>query len=218
MRRINLVPRNERVRTSTDIGMLALIGLAVVVIFGLGMGYYMLSGQLDQKKADLAAAQAQVTQLKSQVAALDSYQALAKQREDREEIVQGIYARRTLVADVLDDLSQAIPDTAWFQSLTIKTDDPVIVSGIESSSSSDKAGSSVEIEGDTYSFEQVAQVLVRLKLIPSLEGVTLSSAGEPKGSVDSTKQVKGFSVKATLKQTQAADVPLPLSQGEVAGQ
>jgi len=217
VRRINLVPQSERVRTSTDIGMLALIGLAVVVIFGLGMGYYLLNQQLDQKKAELSGYQDQTSQLQSQAASLDSYQALATQRQQKEAIVQGIYARRTLVADVLDDLSQVIPDTAWFVSLKIQTDTPVAASGTGTSSTV-KQSSSVDIEGNTYSFEQVAQVLRRLELVPALDGVTLVSAGAAKGNVDETKQVKGFSISATLKQTQAADVSLPLAEGEVVGQ
>ena len=76
----------------------------------------------------------------------------------------------------------------------------------------------MDIEGNTYSFEQVAQVLRRLELVPALDGVTLVSAGAAKGNVDETKQVKGFSISATLKQTQAADVSLPLAEGEVVGQ
>lgn len=217
MRRINLVPQSERVRTSTDLGMLALIGLAVVVIFGLGMGYYLLNQQLDQKKAELTGYQDQTSQLQSQAASLDTYQALATLRQQKETIVQGIYARRTLVADVLDDLSQVIPDTAWLTSLKIQTDSLVATTGTAASSSA-KQSSSVAIEGNTYSFEQVAQVLGRLELIPALDSVVLDSAGKANGTVDDTKQVRGFTIRATLKQTQAEDISLPLAGGGVAGQ
>jgi type IV pilus assembly protein PilN len=215
VRRINLVPPSERQRTATDVGMLGLIGLAVVVIFGLGMGYYLLSGQLDQKKQDLEGLQQQVAQLKLQVAALESYEQLASERSEMEKSVQQIYARRTLVADVLDDISQVVPETAWFTNLEITTSD--ILEGTKKSATSTNKDGSLSIDGNTYSFEEVAEIMVRLELIPALSDVMLIQAGTAdKGAF--SKDVKAYSIQAAVSNKQPEDVALPLSQGEVAAQ
>jgi Tfp pilus assembly protein PilN len=216
-RRINLVPQSERARTSTDVGMLALLAVFVLVVFAIGLGYYVLNGRLDTKQQDLADVQQQVSQLQIQVAALDKFAQLSAQREKAEATVQEIYAGRTLVASLLDDVSLVIPDDAWFGSLTLQTSDPVskTTAGGGAAAPAAQGANTVSIEGNTYSFEGVAQVLVRLKLIPSLAAVSLVSAGEPRGDVDPSRGVKGFAVTALVINEQSADTPLPVSQAEV---
>ena len=91
-RRINLIPRSERPRTRTDWGLLAMVGLFIVVIFGLGFGYYMFSNVLDERKQELADLQMQTAALEQQVEALQQYEQLAAQREDVQAVVQSIYS------------------------------------------------------------------------------------------------------------------------------
>lgn len=215
-RRINLVPPSERSRTTTDVGMLALLAVFVLVVFALGLGYYVLNGRLDSKQQELADIQQQVSQLETQVAALDQFAQLSAQRQRAETNVQQIYAGRTLVASVLDELSLVIPDDAWFQSLALQTSDPVDKAATAGARASVAQGqNTLTIEGNTYSFEGVAQVLVRLRLIPSLTDVSLVSAGAPRGTVDPSIDVKGFTATASVINDQAPDTPLPVSQAEV---
>lgn len=123
-RRINLVPRSERPRTRTDWGLLAMVGLFIIVIFALGFGYYMFSNVLDERKQELADLQTQTAALEQQVEALQQYEKLAAQREDVQAVVQGIYSSRTLLSDVLDAVSLVVPDNAWFQNLQLTASDP----------------------------------------------------------------------------------------------
>ena len=60
-------------------------------------------------------------------------------------------------------------------------------------------------------------MLVRLQLVPALGEISLESAGDPTGSVDEKKEVKGFSIHATVTNTQPEDTALPMSQVEVEG-
>ncbi len=215
-RRINLVPQSERNRTTTDFGTLALLAVFVLVIFGIGLGYYVLNGRLDTKQQELADVQQQVSQLQSQVAALDQFAQLSAQRQKAETTIQQIYAGRTLVANVLDDLSLVVPQDSWFESLALQTTDPATKPATAGGAvSSDQGQNTLAIEGNTYSFEGVAQVMVRLKLIPSLSDVTLVSAGTARGTVDPAKDVKGFSIGALVVNQQLPDTPLPVSQAEV---
>jgi Tfp pilus assembly protein PilN len=210
-RRINLVPSGERARTSTNVGMLAVVVAAIVVLFALGLGYYMFNNSLTDRKSELEQLELKRADLQAQVAALQAYERLAQQRRDTEAVVQQIYAGRTLVSDLLIDISLVLPENAWFISMSLSTADPVLAPGTVAT------GSTLSLEGNTYSFEDVAQVLVRLQLIKALSGIDLVSAGTPLGAVDETKGVKGFSLSALLNNTQDPDAALPLSEIEVEG-
>jgi Tfp pilus assembly protein PilN len=215
-RRVNLVPQSERARTATDFATLALVAVAVIAIFGVVFAYFMLGGQLDTKKQELADTQREVAQLQEQVRALDEFGRLSAQRERTEAVVQKIYAGRTLVANILDSLSLVVPEDVWFQSLDVQTSDAGLVptKGGAAGSAAEQAGT-LTIQGDTYGFDGVARVLVRLKLLTQLSDVHLVSAGDPIGQVDPTKGVRGFTVGSSVINDQPADTPLPSSQPEV---
>jgi Tfp pilus assembly protein PilN len=212
VRRINLVPPSERPRTTTDFGVLLLIVLVVIVVAALAFGYYSFKSSLSSKQDELAAVQQQNAQLQGQLETLQQYEALQGKRVQAEKVVQGIYVGRTMVSDILDELSLVVPDTAWFLDLTLTTSDPVPQATVATQTAPDNVFS---IDGDTYGFDDVAQILVRLQLVPALTDSRLSSAGPPGGNVDPTKHVVGFTVAGTVTNIQPADKPLPLSQVEV---
>jgi Tfp pilus assembly protein PilN len=214
-RRVNLVPPSERTRTSTDFGLLALLGAAIVIIFAIVFGYYLLNNTLSDREQELADLQHQNAALQEQLVALQQYGDIQRDRENAEGIVQGIYASRTLVSDILDAISLVVPENAWFQSLALSTLDPTSP-GAEAETGAVSAGDNeLTIEGNTYSFEEVSEVLVRLQLIPSISGVNLASAGLPKGTTDPAIEVKGFSIDAVVDAPKTTDTPLPISQVEV---
>ncbi len=217
-RRVNLVPPSERSRTATDVGLLALLGAAIVVIFAIGFGYYLLNNTLTDREQELADLQQQNAVLQGQLAELQQYGDIQRDRAEAEEVVQGIYSSRTLVSDILDAISLVVPENAWFQTIALTTLDP------KSSGAAAEGGQSapaeagdneISIEGNTYSFQEIAQVLVRLQLVPSLSGVNLVSAGLPRGTTDPEIEVKGFSIDAVVDGPESTDTPLPLSQVEV---
>jgi Tfp pilus assembly protein PilN len=194
-----------------------LVGVTIVVIFAIGFGWYLLNGNLTDREQELADLQQQNAELQTQLAELRQYGDIQRARVDAEAVVQNIYASRTLVSDVLDAISLVVPDNTWFQSIALSTLDPTSSAG-EATGSSSSAGAGdnqMSIEGNTYSFEDIAQVLVRLQLVPSLSDVSLVSAGLPRGSTDPEIEVKGFSVEAVIDAPESTDTPLPLSQVEV---
>ena len=214
-RRVNLVPPSERSRTSTDFGLLALLGAAIVIIFAIVFGYYLLNNTLTDREQELADLQQQNAVLQEQLASLQEFEAIQRDRENAEEIVQGVYASRTLVSDILDAISLVVPEGAWFQSLALTTLDPTSPGAETETGGSNAGDNDLTIEGNTYSFEEVAEVLVRLQLVPSLSGVNLVSAGLPRGATDPEIEVKGFSIDAVVDAPTTTDTPLPMSQVEV---
>ncbi len=218
VRRINLVPVDQRQRTRTDLGFVALGVAAVVVLVGLAFGYFYYSGALSDKEAELADLQSQNAQLTAQLAALGKFQEIETQRQAAEDLARVIYAGRTLVSEVLGDLSLVVPDNVWFSTISVTAGDPppVPIPGqADGATPAVVTQGSLSITGNTYSFEDVARFLVRLDQMPSLGSVVLGSAGEPVGAVDPAKDVRGFSVTATVYNTQTEDTQLPVSRVEV---
>jgi Tfp pilus assembly protein PilN len=214
-RRINLIPRSERPRTRTDWGLLAMVGMFIIVIFALGFGYYTFSNVLDQRKQDLADLQVQTAALEQQVEALRQYELLSNQRENIQAVVQSIYTNRTLLSDVLDAVSLVVPENAWFQSLDLTASDPAVADA--TLATSDVAAGKISIEGQTYSFEDVSRLIVRLQLIPSLTDVQLTSASQTQKADGSQLAIKGFSIGAAVVNSEPAGA-LPLTDVEVQAQ
>jgi Tfp pilus assembly protein PilN len=218
VRRINLVPVGERARTKTDVGMLLLIVAGVLALAGIAFSYYAFNNQLSSKQDELAQLQNENAQIMAQLASLAEFDALAQKTAETEALVQTVYVGRTLVSQVLGDISLVIPDNAWFTGLTV--DAPVTTGPVDPAAPA-AAGSttgSVTIQGNTYSFEDVATFLVRMELVPGLIDINLSSAAAAAGVVDARKTVKSFGVGTGLVNTQDPTTPLPLTQVEVNGQ
>jgi len=227
IRRINLIPPSERPRTKTDFGMLGLIVIAVVVIAGIGLSYVYFNGVLTDRKRELEQVQAQSAQARNELAALAEYEALGNQRRDAEEVVQHIYAGRTLLSQTLGDLSLVIPKEVWLQQLSVTA--PAVppfspAGGAGAPPSQETAAGTCSLAGTTYTFEDVATMLVRLEQIPSLKGIKLGTAssgaaagGTATGSGSTAaKSVKTFSIQAIVVNTQSPETPLPISQVQVA--
>jgi Tfp pilus assembly protein PilN len=217
-RRINLIPRSERPRTKTDWAFLGMVGLFIIVIFGLGFGYYSFSNTLDERRQALDDLKTQTAALEQQVDALHEYEVLASSRENVQGVVQSIYSNRTLLSDVLDAVGLVVPDNTWFQGLDLTATDPVpqTAEATTGGTSTVKVGT-LSLDGETYSFEDVSRLIVRLQLIPGLSNVTLSTANETQHAVGKQLAVKGFSITADVVQPEAPGA-LPLTDVEVQDQ
>ena len=117
-------------------------------------------------------------------------------------MVQSIYSSRTLLSDVLDAVSLVVPENAWFQSLQLTASDPV-PAGDRRGRASSAGDGKISIEGQTYSFEDVSRLIVRLQLIPSLTGVELTSANQAQEASGSQLEIKGL-LHRRLRAQQAA--------------
>jgi Tfp pilus assembly protein PilN len=217
VRRINLVPSSERARTKTDVGVLLLIIVGVVVLAGIAFSYYSFNNQLSSKQDELAQLQGENAQIVAQLASLAEFDALAQKKKDTETLIQALYAGRTLVSQVLGDMSLVVPDNAWFTSLTVNAPVKTIGGDPAAPGAGDSAGS-VDIQGNTYSFEDVATFLVRMELVPGLVDINLSSATSASSGFDPKKTVKSFSISGGLVNTQDPTASLPLTQVQVNGQ
>ena len=209
-RRINLIPRSERPRTRTDWGLLAMVGVFIIVIFALVFGYYTFNNTLGQRKQELADLQVQTAALEQQVAALQQYEQLASARKNIEGVVSNLYGGRTLLSDVLDAVSLVIPENVWLESLDLTASDPIAAAG----GAVPVDAGTISIVGKTYSFEDVSRVIVRLQLIPSLRNVQLTSTNQTQKAEGVQLGVKGFTITASVVNDDSGR-KLPLTDVEV---
>lgn len=212
VRRINLVPVAERARTKTDVGALVLIIVGVIVLAGIAFSYYYFSNDLSTKKDELAQLQAENARLQAELSSLAGFDALAQRKDEAQKVVQSLYAGRTLVSDILGDFSLIIPDNVWLSdSGGLSVDAPVNAAAGVIGGGAATPGN-VHIQGNTYSFEDVATFLVRLELMPELVDVNLNSADTRSNDQTAPKKaVKSFGVDAGLLNTQDPTTPLPLT-------
>jgi Tfp pilus assembly protein PilN len=209
MRRINLVPSGERRRTQTDIGLLLLVVVGAVVVIAILFSYFQTRGQLSDREAELAQLQTQIATVTAQLGSLAADEQLQNQVTQTETLAQQIYAGRMLFSEVLGDLSLVIPENVWIADLNLTA--PVAASAAPAGGAAAAGGPGAFSISDagTYTFEDVARAIVRLQQIPSLTGVTLTSANS---AVDNEVKVKKFGATAALVNTQPSDTPLPISQ------
>lgn len=214
-RRINLVPPAERTRTTTDVGLLLMMVLAIVVVFGLGFSYYLLDNQRAGKQQRLTDLQEQVAQVQKRAAALRQYEVVKAQKDEAETLATGIYGARTTISDILNDISLVVPGTIWFQNLSLTVADPVpgTAGGGKARGGSDPT--TINIQATTYTFEDVAQLLIRLQLVPSLKNVELVSARDEAQGATDTAGLKTFSMAGSIVDT-SPEEGLPVSEIQVA--
>jgi len=212
-RRINLVPPAERTRTTTDVGLLLMLVLAIVVVFGLGFGYYLLDNQRADRQQRLSDLQEQVAQVQKRVAALRQYEVVKAQKDEVETLVTGIYGARTTMSDILSDISLVVPETIWFQNLNLTAADPVLQAGGGAARSASDP-TTIGIQATTYTFEDVAQLLIRLQLVPSLKNVELVSARDDAQGTTETAALKTFSMQGSIVDT-SLEEGLPVSEIQV---
>lgn len=216
-RRINLLPVSERPRTTTNVPALTLVAGFIMVVFGLGLGYFLMTGALEDRRQELADLEQQTQLLETQAAALREYEELADRRVQAEEAVQALYAGRTLLADILDSISRVVPDTVWFETLEITAEEPGAQSA-QAGGEQPQRDNRLSIEAKTYTVEDIAQFMVRLQLVPALSDVVLGRASAESGEGGAAGDIRVFSVEAALSNLQDPETPLPLSKVEVEGQ
>ena len=88
MKRINLLPPEQRVKAARELGaMYALFGLLLLVVV-LGVIYVWQNGRISDKQAQVTALQADVAQVETQTAALQPYETLQSQRTSMADTAQ----------------------------------------------------------------------------------------------------------------------------------
>ncbi|MHB1382363.1 MAG: PilN domain-containing protein, partial [Thermoleophilia bacterium] len=215
MPRVNLVPKEETAREFRRQFLIVPVASVAVIFIGM-VGSYVYYGQkLQSANDELDQYRQNNASQKKDIAELDAYEAVGKQKQEKQVQVGNLELQRHKWSRTLDDIAFVVPDDIWFKDIQGQV--PWLqVNPAESGLAGERGDHHFIIEGRTNaeSMPSVAIFMVRLGLIPSLEKVELIFAEK---ILEDGREVIQFEIGASLKQemviTQPAIAP---STGEEA--
>ncbi|HZT53880.1 MAG TPA: PilN domain-containing protein [Gaiellaceae bacterium] len=202
MRAVNLLPR-EIVGTGKQPATLRtaapIVGAVLVPVIAIGLvvkGYSSAHSLVTSRSAALAAVQAELAAVPktASATATPDYGTLVAERTQRRTALDAALASEVPWDRALADLARVLPSNVWLTDLKAAgptTPAPAPVPGAA-------GGTAFTLTGYTYTNDDVAVLLTRLQLLPTLTSVSLTSTS--KTSVGS-KDVVQFTI--------TADVSLP---------
>jgi len=180
VRAVNLLPREPRLRRRrlTVVGQLAL--LAPFVVGGLlTAGYLLASSKVNDRKATLQAAQAELAALPAPPPQPEVDPQLAAQRDQRIAALSAALQTRLAWDRILRQISAVLPGDVWLTTLSAKgvpAQPPVDPATPAPPPAPAPTAGPLTLAGYTYSQEGVARLLTRLAVVPALQDVQLVSS------------------------------------------
>jgi Tfp pilus assembly protein PilN len=187
MKRMNLLPQEERVKASRERGLIWAILILVAVVVVLGAVYVKYRSDVGAKQDELASIQQEMQVVQAQIDELSPYAVIQNQRTAMTETAKGIYSSSVPFSIMLQELSLVIPDNVRLQNLTA-TVPPSMLPGAATVEAAPAPGASVDVTftGQTEDHRDVAEFMTRLGLIPQLMGITLTSSTEATSTTSTT--------------------------------
>lgn len=213
MRAVNLLPRDIAAEGRSLKDVLPVVGAAAVPMIAASLVFIGYA----RAHADAAQQLGQVAALEQEIARATP--ATVTKTVDTSALVSSRAARRSALADALSkqiawdralgDVARVLPNRVWLNDMTVvsptpadkaaPTPAPVPATGPSS------GPSGFIIDGYTYTMEDVALLLQRLQLLPTLTNVTLTSTS---GSTIGDKPVVQFSISASIAVPATALTPV----------
>jgi Tfp pilus assembly protein PilN len=202
MKRINLLPQEERVKASRERGLIWAILILVAVVVVLGLVYVKERSDVNSKQNELTAITTETAAVQQKIAALSPYAALQAQRKAMTDTAKGIYESSVPFSTLLQELSLVIPDNVRLQTLQANVPPAMLpgaalaAGGVVTATTTD-----VTFTGQTEKHRDVAEFMTRLGLIPQLMGITLATSTDTTtgASATSVYNYKQFTVTAKLR-------------------
>jgi Tfp pilus assembly protein PilN len=199
MKRINLLPPEQRVKASRERGLLWAILILVAIVVALGLVYVWQNRQVTDKQAELDQLTAQVAVEQQKAAALRPYADIQTMRTAMTATARGIYDSRVPWSTILQEISLVIPENVRLQSLTGTVPATMLPGSAVPAAPGAVGTADITFAGTTYTHKDVAEFMTRLGLIPQLANIQLaSSAGAAATGTEGTATVT-FTITASLR-------------------
>jgi Tfp pilus assembly protein PilN len=202
MKRINLLPPEQRVKASRERGLLWAILILVAVVVALGLVYVWQNGQVSNKQTELDGLTAETAAVQQQAAALRPYAAIQTERTAMTQTAMGIYDSRVPWSTILQEISLVIPDNVRLQSLSGTVPAAMLPGAAGPAAPAGALTTDITFTGTTYTHKDVAEFMTRLGLIPQLANIQLASsaAAASTGTTGTTGTTTvSFTVTASLR-------------------
>ena len=150
MIKINLLPREERIRRAPMDTRLILAGLGVVVVLlVMAYGWYWLNGDVQRLEGGIQQAQADLKRYDDLAKQVDTFRAEKKRLEEKIKVIETLVAAQGGPVRLLDELSKDLPNEVWLTSFN-------------------RTGKKLEISGIAFSNFNVAALMTNLANAPNL--------------------------------------------------
>jgi Tfp pilus assembly protein PilN len=199
VRRINLLPSEERAKVKRERGLMyALLGL-ILVVGVLGALYVFEMQKKGDKQTELNGLSAQLSQLQQQTSALQVYAQQESQRAGMTQVSSQIYDSRVIWSSIAEEISLLTPEECGLTQPT-PTVPPAMLAGSAlggaAGAPSATGGADINLTGEAYTHRDVAEFMTRLGLMPQLTNITLVSA--TKSTSAESGDVIAFQITASL--------------------
>jgi Tfp pilus assembly protein PilN len=216
MRAVNLLPREPKRsrKRLTVVGQLAIVSPLVVGAL-VAAGYLLASSKVNDRKATLAAVQAELAALPTPKPEPRPSPELALQRNQRITALSTALQGRLAWDRLLREISAVLPGDVWLTTLSAQSP-PAPAPAVSPSSSTTTSTTTttttgaqattptplppatgpLSLSGYTYSPEGVARLLTRLAVIPELQDVKLLQSAQ---AAVAGRNVFSFSIQAGIR-------------------
>ena len=184
MRAVNLIPPDVAGGGRSSGGPLLLIG-ALAALLALVTVHVLTGNTISERKSELASVHRQLVVAQAVADATRPYRDFAALAQARVETVRQLGSARFDWHRTFADLSTVIPDDVWLTSLTGTVTTGVSVAGGESGGAgalrSAIPNPAIELSGCTVGHESVVRLISRLRLLRTVERVSLADSSKDGG-------------------------------------
>ena len=205
MKRIDLLPPEQRVKASRERGLLWAILILVAIVVALGLVYVWQNGQVTDKQVELDGLAAEASAVQQQAVALRPYAEIQTTRTAMTQTAKGIYDSRVPWSTILQEVSLVVPENVRLQSLSGTVPATMLPGPAVPPAPAAAATTDLTFTGTSYTHTDVAEFMTRLGLIPQLSNVQLTSStgAAATGATDTTATAVTptvtFTVTASLR-------------------
>lgn len=201
LKRINLLPPEERAKARRERGLTYAILALVVLIAALGLVYFWQQSQVGSKEDERDRLEADIAAVQQQCDALQQYAVLQTKRTEMTATAKALDGARVPWSTVFEEISLVIPENVRLQSLTCVVPAEMLAGGTPAEATAELAAD-ITFTGQTYEHKDVAEFMTRLGLLPQLTNIQLASSttsASTDTSGTATQELTTFTVTASLR-------------------
>ena len=120
MIKVNLIPVKRKKKAKplpTFIITMVIVTIGVSVV--MAYLFFFFNSRLSTKKAEFAAKEKQIAELKEKIKAVENFEQLNKTFQQRNDIIELLSKSRSVPVKLLDEISNLLPNGIWFRTMTV---------------------------------------------------------------------------------------------------
>lgn len=180
MIKVNLLPIARKKRKKPKpIPSFVIIMTITTVVVAVIMAYlvFFFNSQLAAKKAQFAANERKIAELKEKIAAVENFENLNKSIQQKKNLIEQLRKNQSIPVKLLDEISNLLPKGVWLQTITV-------------------SGESIDVEGYAFTNSEIVSYVDNIKTSKLFFDIYLQ---ESKSSVIENVSIYNFKLTFKMK-------------------